>query len=325
MLFRTEVKPDSDVGAITHGSAIMMLGSCFSDNMARQLERRLFNVVANPFGTLFNPASIAESLQRISDRRHFAANDIFKTGNLYSCFDCHSSLSETTAEGMLNNLNNLVDSTADFLRRATDVFLTYGTAWIYELKQTGHAVANCHKQHPELFIRRMMSIEESEAQMHKAIDAIKSVAPRARIWITVSPVRHLSDGAHGNNLSKATLLLAANRVSAQANVNYFPSYEIVLDELRDYRFFNSDMCHPSEMTVNYIYEKFAEAFFTRETIDLASKCEKFTRRLVHRPMTADKEAFEQFKSDTLTLQQNLLSLYPQLKEAMTRTYKNIQQ
>lgn len=322
MIFRTEVKLDKNPGAITHDSAIMMLGSCFSDNMAEQLSRRLFNVKANPFGTLFNPASISQTLQRIASRKHFCENEIFKSGNLYRSYDCHSSLCDTSAENMLNILNKEIDSSAEFLYKATDVFLTFGTAWIYELKETGKIVANCHKQNPNMFARRKMSIDETETQMKNAIEAIKSVNPKAKIWLTVSPVRHLADGAHENNLSKATLLLASENVSKQTDIIYFPSYEIVLDELRDYRFFSSDMCHPSDMAVNYIYELFSEAYFSQDTIELATKCEKITRRMSHRPMTADNDAFEQFKKETILQQEKLLSLHPQLKEAMTRTLKN---
>lgn len=325
MIFRTEVRTDKLAGDISHDSSILMLGSCFSDNMAEQLNRRLFNVISNPFGTLFNPASIACTIERISNHKHFELRDIFKSGNLYRTYDCHTSLSDTSAESLLETLNQQVDTAADFLHKATDVFLTFGTAWIYELKSTGQIVCNCHKQHPDLFIRRMMTIAETEAYINKSIAAIKSASLNAKIWITISPVRHLADGAHGNNLSKSTLLLAADNVSKHPDVGYFPSYEILLDELRDYRFFASDMCHPSEMAVNYIYEQFAETYFSRETKELASKCEKLTRRLEHRLMTADKKAFEQFKKETQIQQENLLSLHPQLKEVMTRTYKNISQ
>lgn len=322
MIFRTEVKLSKHHGAITHDSAIMMLGSCFSDNMAEQLSRRLFNVKANPFGTLFNPASISQILQRIASRKHFCENEIFKSGNLYRSYDCHSSLCDISADNMLDILNQEIDSSAEFLYKATDVFLTFGTAWIYELKETGKVVANCHKQNPNMFARRKMSIDETETQIKNAIEAIKSVNPKAKIWLTVSPVRHLADGAHENNLSKATLLLASENVSKQTDIIYFPSYEIVLDELRDYRFFSSDMCHPSDMAVNYIYELFSEAYFSQDTIELATKCEKLTRRMSHRPMTADNDAFEQFKKETILQQEKLLSLHPHLKEAMTRTLKN---
>lgn len=325
MIFRTEVKPNRNTGAISHDSTIMMLGSCFSDNMAEQLNRRLLNVLSNPFGTLFNPASIAQTLQRVSTRKHFCENDLFKSGNLYRSFECHTSLSATTIDELLKILNAQVDTAAEFLHKATDIFLTFGTAWIYELKTTGQVVANCHKLHPDMFIHRMMNINETEECINNAVSAIRIAAPNSKIWLTVSPVRHLADSAHGNNLSKATLLLAAENVAKQVGIEYFPSYEIVLDELRDYRFFNADMCHPTETAVNYLYEKFADTYFTRETIELAAKCEKLTRRMNHKQMTADTEAFELFKKETIIQQQNLLSLYPQLREAMARTYKNIQQ
>lgn len=323
MLFRTEVKPDKMTGAISHDSRIMMLGSCFSDNMAAQLQKRLFNVLANPFGTLFNPASIAQTLQRLESGSPFTADDIFQSGSLYRSFDCHSSLCRRSENEMLKTLNTVMEESSGFLHRSTDVFLTFGTAWIFEFCETGKIVANCHKLHPDLFCRRMMDVDETESYIRKSIRAIRTASPDARIYLTVSPVRHLADGAHGNSLSKATLLLAADRIAGAGEAVYFPSYEMLMDDLRDYRFYASDMCHPSETAVEYIYERLAETFFSPQTIQAASQCEKLSRRLGHRHMSADQEAIRAFNESTAQLRDSLLNQYPVINEALSRAEKHI--
>lgn len=325
MKLRTEVIPEQMSGTINHGSRIIMLGSCFSDNIAGELRRRLFNVVSNPFGTLFNPASIARVSGHLATSKAFATEDLFQHNGLYHCFDCHSSLSRTDADTMLENLNRVTTDAGKFLREATDVFLTFGTAWIYELNSTGQIVANCHKLPASEFRRRKLSVAEAEREMMQAIENIRTVNPTARIYLTVSPVRHLADGAHGNNLSKSTLLLAADSVAAQTGATYFPSYEIVMDELRDYRFYDRDMCHPAPLATEYIFERFADAFFSTETKELSAECEKLTRRMAHRPMTDNREAIEKFKEQTFIIKQKLSDRYPELKPAMERFCQNIQQ
>lgn len=325
MLFRTEVKPDSMSGAISHDSRIMMLGSCFSDNMASQLKKRLFNVCSNPFGTLFNPASIARSLQRIASGKPFTTDDIFQSGSLFRCYDCHSSLCRASENEMLCELNSTLEEANSFLRKVSDIFLTFGTAWIFELRDTGQIVANCHKQRPDTFTRRMMDVDETEYCIRNSIETIRAVAPAAKIHLTVSPVRHLADGAHGNSLSKATLLLAAERLASCGDAVYFPSYEMLIDDLRDYRFYASDLCHPSEFAVDYIYERFSETFFNRQTIKEASQCEKLFQRLSHRFLTPDAAAIEAFNRSTLQLRDSLLQQYPEINEALSRVEKNIQQ
>lgn len=325
MLFRTEVKPAPMTGAISHDSRIMMFGSCFSDNIASQLKKRLFNVCSNPFGTMFNPASIARTLQRIATEKPFTADDIFQSGSLFRCYDCHSSFCRASENEMLCTLNSSLEESYGYLSRASDIFLTFGTAWIFELRDTGQIVANCHKQRPETFTRRMMDVDETESCIKESIESIRAIAPAANVYLTVSPVRHLADGAHGNSLSKATLLLAADRVASSGNAIYFPSYEMLIDDLRDYRFYAPDLCHPSEFAVDYIYERFSETFFTLQTIQEASQCEKLFKRLSHRFLTSDAEAIEAFNKSTLQLRDSLLQQYPEINEALSRAEKNIQQ
>lgn len=312
-------------GVINHDSRIMMLGSCFSDNIASQLGKRLFNVCSNPFGTLFNPASIARTLQRIATEKTFTADDIFQSGSLFRCYDCHTSLCRASENEMICTLNSTLKEAHRYLSNASDIFLTFGTAWIFELRDSGQIVANCHKQRPETFTRRMMDVDETGTHIKESIESIRAIAPDANVYLTVSPVRHLADGAHDNSLSKATLLLAADRVASEGNAIYFPSYEMLIDDLRDYRFYASDLCHPSEFAVDYIYERFSETFFTLQTIQEASQCEKLFKRLNHRFLTSDDEAIEAFNKSTLQLRDSLLQQYPEIKEALSRAEKNIHQ
>ena len=273
MELRTKVGIESHGVTLSHHTPVLMLGSCFSDNIGALLADRLFNVVSNPLGTLYNPLSILSTVRRLADATEFTPADIFAHGNLHHSFDCHSSLSDTDPERMIARLNRLTADDSDFLRRTSVV---------------------CR-------------------------NAIRSAAPAAEIFLTVSPIRHLRDGAHGNTLSKATLQLGIEKALPLCrDTHYLPAYEILNDDLRDYRFYDTDMCHPSATAVNYIYEAFSEVFFTPPTRELASKFLKFVKRLRHRPLTADTEAIRKFTAETEILKEQMLGSYPYIAEAITR-------
>lgn len=319
MELRTKVGIESHGVTLSHHTPVLMLGSCFSDNIGALLADRLFNVVSNPLGTLYNPLSILSTVRRLADATEFTPADIFAHGNLHHSFDCHSSLSDTDPGRMIARLNRLTADASDFLRRTSVVFLTFGTARVYEHKLTSRVVANCHKLPPQNFTRRMMSVDEVSDTIAATVSAIRSAAPAAEIFLTVSPIRHLRDGAHGNTLNKATLQLGIEKALPLCrDTHYLPAYEILNDDLRDYRFYDTDMCHPSATAVNYIYEAFSEAFFTPPTRELASKFLKFVKRLRHRPLTADTEAIRKFTAETEILKEQMLGSYPYIAEAITR-------
>lgn len=317
MKLRTEIKPLNHKNLIAHGSPVVFMGSCFSDNIGGRLRAGLFDVMVNPFGTLYNPASIASSLSDIIESRTFGENDIFEYDGRFHSFSHHSSFSGRDRDVVLNRINQGIGFSAQVLRNASVLFVTFGTAYVFTHAESGMVVSNCHKLPADEFIRRCLPVDEIVQLWTWIIERLRQYNEKLRIVFTVSPIRHLADGAHGNQLSKSTLLLAIDRLCRIfSDIIYFPAYEILIDDLRDYRFYASDMTHPSEVAVDYIYELFSKSFFSDETIKLAGECEKLTKRLQHRPMTDDVAAIERFNSETLKIKDTMLSVYPFLEQAV---------
>ena len=339
--------PASDL-QIDYKSRLAFFGSCFADNISAQFAARKFNVLANPFGTVYNPLSLARQLKAIADRKVFAKDDVFQDMRLnnsaapWHCWDAHSSLSAATQEECIAKLNAAANSARDFLQKAETVFITLGTSFVYFLKENGTAgenvspsrvVANCHRQDPRLFERRMIPVNEvaeaieeiveslckikndwtlrsiqddnKEKGLHHIQDDEKAENREMHIVFTVSPLRHMSDGAHSNTLSKATLQLAVNEVikkyesstaksTPTSSISYFPSYEIVMDELRDYRFYDSDMVHLSKTAEEYIFERMEETYCNEKTRENIRQVERFLKMANHRIQDADSPATAAF-------------------------------
>lgn len=341
MDFRTVIKPAPATVRIDHSSGVVMLGSCFSDNIGRRLLDGLFDVDVNPMGTLYNPASIASALDDIMARREFAAADLFEHDGRWHSFAHHSRFSGTDPEKVLRGINSRLRTAHDNLRRAGVLIVTLGTAWIFTLRATRRVVSNCHKLPSAMFIRSRMSVDDIVKLWQPLLQRLREFNPSLQVIFTVSPIRHLADGAHGNQLSKATLLLAVDSLIETASsvmpsevvcpdgsillidpvppmaVEYFPAYETLMDDLRDYRFYAADMTHPSETAVDYVYSLFAGSHMSEATRDLATACRKVTRRLAHRPMTDDPAAIERFGQSTRQLVEALSLSHPYLKKAIT--------
>ena len=319
--FRTIVKPLSFRGNISHRQGVMMLGSCFSDNIGLRLRQACFDVDINPFGTLYNPASIACGIGAILKCRQYSIDDLFqeKGDNRWHSFSHHSEYSSVDSQLMLEKINQRVCEANKMLQRASTLIVTFGTAWVYKYAPTGKVVANCHKLTASMFERCMMSIDEIVAMWKDVIADVKAINQSIQVIFTVSPIRHLRDGAHENQLSKSTLLLAINQLVRECeDVKYFPAYEIMNDDLRDYRFYASDMTHPSEVAVDYIYDIFSQSFFDDDTISLAEKCVKLSKRLMHIPMGDDQDAVARFVHSTNQLKTQLLQQYPFLEAAISK-------
>lgn len=319
--FRTIVKPLRFRGTISHRQGVMMLGSCFSDNIGLRLRQACFDVDINPFGTLYNPASIACGIGAILKCRQYSIDDLFqeKGDNRWHSFSHHSEYSSVDSQLMLEKINQRVCEANKMLQRASTLIVTLGTAWVYKYAPTGKVVANCHKLTASMFERSMMSIDEIVAMWKDVIADVKAINQSIQVIFTVSPIRHLRDGAHENQLSKSTLLLAINQLERECeDVIYFPAYEIMNDDLRDYRFYASDMTHPSEVAVDYIYDIFSQSFFDDDTISLAEKCVKLSKRLMHIPMSDDQDAVARFVHSTNQLKTQLLQQYPFLEAAISK-------
>lgn len=267
MKLTTPVEFPKAVVEISYGDRIMVLGSCFADNVGKRLKDRGFELCLNPFGTLYNPSSIERSIARLDSVEHFVESDCVQIGSgstKWGSFHHHTLMARETPEEFLANANESLDRAAEFWRTCNKVIVTFGTSWCF--RHIGFVVSNCLKRDAREFRREFIPAETTAEIVRRMVEE----HPDKDFIFTVSPIRHFKDGAHGNQLSKASLLIgldeALKTVSGQATApsstsgkprcDYFPAYEIMLDELRDYRFYAEDMIHPSEQAVNYIFERF---------------------------------------------------------------------
>ena len=266
-------------GLLSCKDRILVLGSCFADETGRRLREDGFQAVVNPFGTLYNPVSLCNAISRLASGVPFSEEDCVEMGagaGLFCSFSHHTSFARETPEAFLNHANTQLAEAASAWEECTTVLLTLGSAWCFRRNDTGETVANCLKRPAAEFTRYALGVEQTETLLRRTLGRF----PGKRFILSVSPIRHLADGAHGNQLSKATLLLAVERLG----LPYFPAYEILLDELRDYRFYAEDMLHPSAQAADYIYERFLEWSLSaddRLTLDARRKLLRFEK---HRPM-----------------------------------------
>ena len=280
-----DIKPSE--WKIGYEDKILMVGSCFSDEIGAQMQQRYLNVTCNPFGTLYNPLSIAQAIQFNPQISKYQL-PLVEYDGLWHSMAHHGSFSRATKEEAEEAVTDSIETMQRALSEATVVIVTFGTAWVYEWNQESgvwnqdkYVVANCHKMPDSWFTRRRFSVDEIVAAWKPILEQYKD-----KHWIfTVSPIRHIKDGLHENQLSKAALLMAVEAISHQHSaVSYFPSYEIVLDELRDYRFYADDLVHPSSLAVNYIWERFVDTFCTSQTKNRMQIEYKRWKQTQHRPL-----------------------------------------
>ncbi len=285
MEWQTKVTVQPLPERFSYATRFFFAGSCFAIDIAQKMRDLHFLVSPDAFGTLFNPASIASSLERLEVPLFFEQAEVmhFPYG-AYGSLNHHTSFSGEDADSFLAHANAQLKKASDFFLTADVVVITFGTAWTYTYQ--GKVVANCHKMPARFFNRDFLSPEKTAELMTPLLQR-----HHKKTWImTVSPIRHWGDGAHGNQLSKASLLLAIERLQDSfPNVRYFPSYELVMDELRDYRYYAADMCHLGEETIRYILERFLEAAADEETRDLVKKMEKLNASLAHKPLFPKSE------------------------------------
>ena len=274
MEFRTIIDIPPATFEIRPCEEVLLVGSCFADGIGRKFKDNGFPATVNPYGTMYNPASILHTIERL--------------------------LSERVAEGISLPIPRIV-------------FLTLGTNHVYRLKETGEIVDNCEKRPASLFQEEEFTVSECTDYLKKAIDLLKTYNPDVQVIITVSPIRYRKYGYHESQLSKATLLLATSQTCTTSDTSYFPAYEILMDELRDYRFYAADMLHPSEQAIDYIWERLSAWCFSRETKTFIEEWHPIRQALSHRPFHPESEEYNRFKAQTLARLQALQAKYPQLK------------
>lgn len=290
MNFTTKVLIAKSASPISYSSKIVSLGSCFAENMGEKFSYLKFDNIVNPFGIIFNPVSIQKLVNRAVNKHFFTDADLFFHNDLWHCYDIHSELDNPDKKALLQNLNQILEVTHNQLAEATHIIITYGTSWVYALRSSGEIVANCHKVPQSQFGKELLSVQTIEESILNTIDLIRKINPDCTFIFTVSPVRHIKDGFVENQRSKAHLITAVHNLSQP----YFPSYEIVMDELRDYRFYADDMLHPSQAAIDYIWERFSETHIAEDNHSVMEEVWDIRKALAHRPFNPNSDAHQRF-------------------------------
>jgi len=295
-MYYTRINIEPHPQRIAYSDQSFFIGSCFSANISDKFRFYKLNTEANPFGVLYNPASIFQTLELISSGREIGKEDFFQEEDIYKSFLFHSQWAGMDVNELIQRVNDKVAQTCQFLKQIKWVFITFGTSYVYELKSNGEIVANCHKQNAGLFTHRMLSVEEVSQYIEKISKLIYAFSPKANLVFTVSPVRHLKQGASFNQLSKATLIVALSQYLAKdSQAYYFPSYEIFNDELRDYRFYAEDMVHPSGLGIEHVWKRFSEIFFDDQTQKLMTHVGEIKSACEHKVFFPESKAYEAFR------------------------------
>lgn len=309
MDFRTPVEWHGESEEIKYSDHVLLMGSCFAENVGGLLLENKFSCDVNPFGILYNPLSIAKALRQMLDGKVYTMDDLFDSGGQWHSWMHHSSFSSTDAGECLNRINSRLEKAASALPRTSWLIMTWGTAFGYE--KDSEVVGNCHKQPDRLFTRRLLDVDTICGEWNDTLREAKQRFPGLKVMLSVSPIRHLKDGLHGNQISKSVLLLAIDRLCRELDFcHYFPSYEIVMDELRDYRFYAEDMLHPSPLAVKYIWECFCSTYMSKDTQRVMKEWADIQKGLAHRPFNPDSDAYRRFLSQIVLKIEELKEKFP---------------
>jgi hypothetical protein len=313
MDFRTRVQIDKSDVEIDHTNKMMLFGSCFSENIGNKLKEHKFKVDSNPFGILYNPVSISNSLKRLLEETHFNESELVYN-EMYHSFMHHGNFSDVNEQLCLNKINERYSSASNFLKETDILFITFGTSYAYFSHDTQQIVSNCHKFPANNFKHLSLSIDAIVEEWSCLIEVLVSKNSSIRFIFTVSPIRHFRDGAHDNQISKSILHIAIENIKNKFKdiVEYFPAYEIMIDELRDYRFYNEDMVHPTSVAQDYIWQCFSEVFFSEDTKKINTDWTTIRKSLDHRPLNTETQAYKKFLLNTLENIETFANKYPQI-------------
>ena len=286
---------------IKYNDRLMFIGSCFADNIGGKMTDCRFNAVVNPFGVLYNPESVSSGCRRLLRPETFSEGDLFLYDGMYHSFMHHGKFSGTTVEKSLDKINESLTFAAGHFRETGYLIITFGTAYVFRYKDSGRVVANCHKLPAAHFERELLTVNQIIDEWSALLEEIWAEKPSLKVVFTVSPIRHMKDGAHFNQISKSTLLLAQQSLADKypERISYFPAYELMMDELRDYRFYANDMIHPSEIAIDYIWEHFCDTYMDSSTKDTMKEVENIRRALKHRPLNPSTDAYKHFLIQTM--------------------------
>ena len=312
MKLLTPVERPARRPCIDYPHRLMLLGSCFATHIGARLQESRFRCDVNPYGVLYNPLSISTALREMLAGKVYTPDDLYEHQGLWHSPMHHGDFSAASAEDALRKINLRLEQAARQLDGLDFLLLTWGTAWVYEDRETGRVVGNCHKLPEACFRRRRLSVEEIVADTASLLSVMLARNNRLQVVLTVSPIRHVRDGLHDNQLSKATLLLAAEQVRTAFpdRVFYFPAYELLLDELRDYRFYADDLVHPSDLAVRYVWERFVEWCLSPDARRVMAEVEDIRKALAHRPLHPESEEYKRFLGQIVLKIERLNGKYP---------------
>ena len=313
MKFRTEINIPKSKIQFEHSDKVLTIGSCFAENISKYFTHYKFNILENPFGVLYNPVSIYNSLMFAIQEKQFKEEDLIFDQSEYHSFFHHSDFSHHDANKCLNNINDKLLITHEYLKECDKLIISLGTSYVYKHNDSELIVSNCHKIPQSEFERFRLTIKDVKEYLQEIVDQLKSYNKDLKIIFTISPVRHWKDGAVDNQLSKSILLLAVNEVVNQSkNCEYFPSYEIMMDDLRDYRFYTEDLIHPNKIAVDYIWNKFSENHFSKNCCEVMNEVHKIVQAANHKPRNTQSDLHQKFLRKNLEQIKNLTGKYPYL-------------
>ncbi|MDQ6527636.1 GSCFA domain-containing protein [Flavobacterium sp. LHD-85] len=317
MQFRTQIPISKSNNPIDYNSKVLSVGSCFAENMAEKFDYFKFQNETNPFGIIFNPVSIEKLFCRISRQELFGEKDVFFYNERWHSYEVHSDLSNSDRQELLETLNKAVTETYKQLKEATHIIITLGTSWIYRNLEKDEIVANCHKVPQKQFSKELLSVEIIQKSIQNTIEAIQALNPNINFIFTISPVRHIKDGFVENQLSKSHLFTALHQVLKTHNSklithNYFPSYEIMMDELRDYRFYNEDMLHPNQTAIDYIWKLFSENYVSEESVSVMKEVDEIQKSLRHRSFNPESDQHKKFLVNLQQKMKNVEEKWPHI-------------
>ncbi len=314
MQLQTKIPIQEQSPKINYNSSLVLLGSCFVENIGKKFDYFKLKNTLNPFGITFHPLVLERLIKNSLKDKFYSEDDVFQLNERWHCYDAHSVLSDASQSKLINNLNLASKTLKRSLTNASHIVVTLGTAWGYVQQHSTEVVNNCHKVPQKNFKKTLASVDELVVSLKSISATIKSINPEAKLILTVSPVRHIKDGFVENTQSKAHLISAVHKtISATNNTAYFPSYEIMMDELRDYRFYSEDMLHPSQIAVNYIWDQFIAAWFSQEGKDTLNRVNDIQRDLAHRPFNPSSDAHQKFIKNLQEKIEALQKDYPQIK------------
>jgi len=295
MELRTTFIIESSLNKITYYDPVVFIGSCFANEIGKQFESAKMPVMINPSGTVYNPVSVLNTLEMITSGKRYTSEDIYSYNGTWLSFDHYSDFSSEDPDAVVDRINSANDNARKFFSSAKFLFLTFGTARVYRRKASGQIVSNCHKIPASEFSNELLDPQEIVSLWDRELAKLKSLYPTLKVVFTISPVRHWKDGAHGNQVSKSVLFVAVEKLLGHpSEPGYFPAYELLMDDLRDYRFYDDDMLHPSRSAINYVWQKFSGCYFDRQTVELGNEVMNIVKALNHRLTDTSEKKKKEF-------------------------------